>query len=343
MSNTLVQLRWIQMLSPSLERFGWTVQNKSAAFRCPLCGDSKSNPRKTRGSFYFIPKPQIFAFKCFNCSASMSLGNFIKQQFPHFYQEYKLEMFKERGGNDWDAVPAQKETVVEKKIVQVSEGALHRLSELADDHPAVRYCKDRLIPKRAFSRIFFTQNFAKSVIELDPEQLTKKMPYDQRIVFLMTDRAGDVVGVQGRAIGESQIRYMTIMFNDDSSKMFGLDLIKPELPVFVNEGVIDSLFLPNSIAVCGGDVNASLLSHLDKKRVYVALDNEPRHRDTIKRMEKAIDDGFRVCFWDVDSGLKDINAMVEAGFTPKDLMIHITRHSLAGPMAKMKLRQWKKI
>ena len=57
------------------------------------------------------------------------------------------------------------------------------------------------------------------------------------------------------------------MINDDAPKIYGLDNIRRDAPVFITEGPFDSTFICNSIAMCGADADVSKLgdqqSYLD--------------------------------------------------------------------------------
>lgn len=345
----LVELDFINRISHSLELFHWTSQSKAALCRCPLCGDSATNTRKTRGSFFFSSKEDKYFYHCFNCGASMSFRSFLKNQFPSVYPEFKLEIMKDSFTGSPRSLPVKNKpakpydpSIFLKPITQDQSWLL--LSELEDTHPAVIYAKSRQIPEYRYPEIGYAQNWAKFVCELDPAQLEKKLPTDARLVFIMKTKMQRTIGVQGRAIDpEAKTRFSTVKFDDFEQKSYGLDRINEKLPVFVTEAIIDSLFLDNSLAIVGGDVTESLLEGLDRTQVYLALDNEPRHKDTVNRMEKAIRLGINVCFWKIDSSLKDINAMVLAGIDRHDIMDNIKSNSLRGLAAQMKLKTWRKV
>ena len=76
---------------------------------------------------------------------------------------------------------------------------------------------------------------------------------DPRIVLPFYDENGKLVGVSGRAINDSPLRYLTLRFRDDFPLIFNLNKVDRTKTIYVTEGPIDSLFLPNSIAVAGSD------------------------------------------------------------------------------------------
>ena len=62
--------------------------------------------------------------------------------------------------------------------------------------------------------------------------------------------------MQGRSLSpKSNLRYITILFDDEAPKLYGLDKIREGAPVYVTEGPFDSLFIPQAIAMCGADVD----------------------------------------------------------------------------------------
>lgn len=347
--SSFIELKYIQLISSSLERFSWSVPNKTAGFRCNICGDSQKSKHKKRGCFYFVSKSDCYNFKCYNCGESMSLRKYLRLYFPHYYQEYRLESYGDsnkahRTPEDAPKVDLSRLNKDTTTSPQTSQNhLLISLLDLPDDNPAVAYCISRKIPRSVFSKLYYTENYAEWVATFDEVDKNKKYPDDARLVMLMKLKDGTVIGAQGRALDNSALRYSTVKFDQDISKVFGLDTIRDSYPVFVLEGVIDSLFIPNSLAICGGDVGTSLeQSGISYDKFVFVLDNEPRNKDTIKRMEHAIQLGSKVCIWPVDSSLKDVNQMILAGMERNKILDIIMNNSFKGTTALLKLKQWKK-
>lgn len=278
----------------------------------------------------------------------MSLKKFLKLHFPHYYQEYRLEMYADIKASRSHLQPQSVQTVepIDKKVevnLDSPSSDLVPLTELPPDHIAIKYCEGRMIPKSAYSRLYYTKNY-KEWVEGFIDTEGKKFPTDDRLVMLMKDRHGKIFGAQGRALNSSTIRYSTIKFDESVPKVFGLDSITDEYPIFVLEGAIDSLFIPNSLAICGGDVGTSLSDlGIPYERFVFVLDNEPRSADTIRRMEHAINLGCRVCIWPLSSELKDVNEMIKSGITPNELLKIIVNNSYNGTKARLKLKQWARV
>jgi hypothetical protein len=146
-----------------------------------------------------------------------------------------------------------------------------------------------------------------------------------------------LVGFQGRALGQSKIKYITVMLNDDAPKIYGLDEIEKNKTVYITEGPFDSSFISNSIALCGADGDVSKWGISDCVWIY---DNEPRNAEIHRRIEQCINGGDNVVIWPSSINEKDINDMVLSGL---DVQSVIELNTYSGLEAKLKFTTWKKI
>ena len=153
----------------------------------------------------------------------------------------------------------------------------------------------------------------------------------------MYDREKNLIGFQGRSLTHNSVKYITVMLNDDSPKLYGLESIDEEKPIYIVEGPFDSTFVENSVAMCGSDVDIRSLGWGD--HIWV-LDNEPRNREIVNRIAKLIDRGEKVVIWENNIVEKDINDMILAGH---DVMSMIKLNTYSGLEAKIKFNTWKKI
>lgn len=338
--SIFVDKDYINQISSSLERFRW-VSPTVGCCRCPVCGDSRTNPRKAR--FYFIQFKDIFVVKCHKCGYSGSFGKFLELMFAHCVPEYKLDLFKENSSNNVRLKkPEPKELEIEPEIIITKSSSI---ANLQSDHEALKYVLQRKIPVDRYDDIGYTENFGQWVSDASGTNKYKRLPTDKRILFELRDSNGKLFGVQGRSIdkNETGLRYITIKFNDSMPKLFGLDSVNTNQPIVVTEGPIDSLFLPNAISICGGDVSMSL-ERFKGCDVTVALDNEPRSKDTVHRMEVAISMGYNVCVWGIDPKFKDVNDMlIHGGLSKEAIHEHILKNSYSGAKAIATLMMWKKI
>lgn len=223
----------------------------------------------------------------------------------------------------------------------INNNELDLISSLKDNHEAKLYLKKRKL-LFASNIIGYSDNF-KEFVNNHSNIKYNNIPEDKRIILPFYNEEGKFIGCQGRSIEESpSIRYVTVKFYEDSNKIFGLNRIDWGKQIFIMEGPIDSLFIKNSIAVCQGDIPKIYLNKTPIVPIVV-LDNEPRHKDTIKRMSNAIKNGYKVCFWKFESNLKDINDMILSGISSEVLRKHIISNSYQGIRAKLELVKWKRI
>lgn len=364
--SSIIELQYIFNISSQLERFRAIEPSRVYNFRCNVCGDSDTHAHKARGYFFHAVSDDIFMFACHNCGTSYSFQYYLKLFFNSEYKDLRTQIFKERGIRQF-APKVVKEFKVEdifdkeyqEKLTEIlketeKEKLLTRVINLNKNHPARLYLKSRKLSLcSGLGKLYYTDNYEEFIRSVIPSSVLgeRKIPNDSRIVFPLKTIDNEIVGFQGRCIGaSSELRYSILMMAESYPKMFGLERIKKDSDdtIFVTEGAMDSLFLPNAIALNGGDANALndiiVGEKLDKNRFIIILDNEPRSKDTINRTEKAIKDGYKVLIWDgISPDFKDINDMILNNiFTPDSLLTYILNNSHKGAIATLKLKQWSK-
>ena len=153
----------------------------------------------------------------------------------------------------------------------------------------------------------------------------------------MYDESKTLIGFQGRSLGPNSVKYITVMLNEEAPKIYGLDSIKTEKPIYIVEGPFDSSLIENSVAMCGSDIDIRTFGWSDYIYVY---DNEPRNREIVNRIVKTIDRGDKVVIWPSSVEEKDINDMVLGG---QNIMNVLKSNTYSGLQAKVKFNSWKKI
>ena len=320
----LIDSKYISLVSARLDRFK-RVKENLYNFRCPLCGDSQKHKNKARGYFYQVKTNTNY--KCHNCGASMSFNNFLKKIDGVLHGKYSMEKFK--SGFTGKNFPAEEPKFEFEKPVFKTKIDLPLCSEVTSGRT---YLESRALDPALF---YYAEKFNEFVntLKVTFDSFTQDEP---RIVIPLFYE-NNLVGLQGRAINPSYIKYITIMLDDDAPKIYGLDNIRRDAPVFVTEGPFDSSFVRNSIAMCGADGDVRKWGVSDPIWVY---DNEPRNREIVRRIEDTIDRGDKVVIWPNDIWEKDINDMVLYGHMIMDLLESNTYQGLE---AKMKFNSWKKI
>ena len=146
-----------------------------------------------------------------------------------------------------------------------------------------------------------------------------------------------LIGFQGRSLGPNSVKYITVMINEDAPKIYGLDKINNEKPIYIIEGPFDATLVENAVAMCGSDLDIRSFGWSDYIYVY---DNEPRNREIVNRIAKTINRGDKVVIWPTTINQKDINDMVLSG---QNIMNVLESNTYSGLKAKVKYNNWKKI
>lgn len=311
---------------------------------CPICGDSKTKTTKAR---LYIYRQQTGLFvKCHKCGYSTNLGNFIKYVDPSLYSEYVLERYSKNAKprNDHrkldDALPLLKPVNLELLEDNVLS-KLQRIDKLDPEHPAVKYVKQRKLPENVWKLIYFAPKFYKFVNENVTEKFPDLTGDHPRLIIPFFKPSGKCFAFQGRAFGKEQPKYYTIKIDESEEKIFGLERVDYSQIIYITEGPIDSLFLPNAIAVSGSSFNSQTIKQIMSNCVIIS-DNEPRHKDITKIIEKNIDLGYKVVLWPETIKEKDINEMILAGRSRGEILGIIRDNTYSGIEAKLRFANWKK-
>ena len=334
--SVFIDRTFLLRASPKLQRF---TQKKTDLynFRCPLCGDSQKNKTKCRGFVY--RKKDDYFYMCHNCSVSTTFYNFLKQVDESLLKEYQLERYRngtERGNYTKPDFSEAKEKPVFKERIR-----LESIESLPEEHFAKRYIKSRKIPVVFESQLYFAPDFKQFVETLGIEKETLHKD-DQRLVIPFYDSKKNLIAIQGRALGKSELRYITIKLDDDFDKVFGLDRINQDEMIYVVEGPIDSMFLENAVATADANLE-SITKLFDKSQVTLVFDNEPRNKQIVEKINLAIDNHFNVVIWPEFIDCKDINEMVLDGFSPDEIQDIISKNTFVNLRAKMEFVNWKKV
>jgi len=338
-----IDLKYALFLSPRFEKF----QRKSDYLfnvRCPLCGDSRKNKNKMRG--YIYRKDNDLFYKCHNCGAGMSIGNLIKQMDGSIYKEYTLERYKSgeiNGANTRSQIfkiPSPRFGKIELPTFETAE----RCDSLSDKHFCKIYLTRRQIPTACHSKLYFTANYKKFCDEVYPSH-DKDITPDARLIIPFFDEYNNLIAVSGRALvtSDERLRYVTVRTNESEDKLiYGMDRIDLTQPVKIVEGPIDSLFLKNCVA--SGDSSLAITSkNINANKKILIFDNEPRNREIISLMEKAIKSMNYVVIWPDEIKQKDINEMVMARISTDEIETIISNNTFYGLEAITKFVFWKKI
>ncbi len=313
--------QFIDRVSVKLNNFK-KVKPKLYNFRCPFCGDSSKSKKKARG--YLYPVQNNTNYKCHNCGISFSFNNFLKEIDPSLYKEFTIEKYKSgfTGKNFVVDTPdfGIKHPIFNEKI---------SIPKAFDVPKAKEYLEKRKLNPNKY---YYAENFSEWINSYIYEPNLKSEP--RIIIPLYYNKK--LIGVQGRAINHSDIKYITIMFDKQCPKIYNYDNINNEEFVYVLEGPFDSSFIKNSVAMCGADIDLKSLNIHYPVYVY---DNEPRNQEIHARMEKVINQGHSIVIWPDNVKEKDVNDMILSGHNVQEIVSNNIYKNLE---AKLKFNFWKK-
>ena len=255
----------------------------------------------------------------------MTFSNFLKEIDPVVHKQYVFERFKEG--------TTGRGTVVEEPVFKFDKPTFKTTIDLplasTVDVSRTYLEKRKLDP----TKFYYAERFVEFLKSHKQSMDVKEHP--RIIIPLYYEK--NLVGVQGRALNSNSVKYITTIFYDEAPKIYGLDNIRRDAPVFVTEGPFDSTFLLNSIAMCGADSEVRKWGVSTPVWVY---DNEPRSKEITTRISQTIAKGDSVVIWPSNIYEKDINDMVLAGH---DVQSIVESNTYDGLEAHLKFTTWKRI
>ena len=322
----IIDSKYIGLVSSRLQKFK-RVKANLYNFRCPICGDSQKHKNKARGYFYQVKTNTNF--KCHNCGSSLSFNNFLKKIDTTLHKQYVLEKFKEghAGGRNF-VVDEPKFTF--KKPIFKKQLDLPKASE-------VLLAKEYLEKRKLDPTKFYFSNKFKQWVNTHKQTFDTIGRDESRIIIPLHDTDKNLIGFQGRSLVPNSVKYITVMLNEEAPKIYGLDKVKTEKPIYILEGPFDSTLVENSVAMCGSDLDIRTFGWCDYIWVF---DNEPRNREIVERINKTIGRGDQVVIWPSNIVEKDVNDMILSGH---DVMSVLQSNTYSGLKAKIKFNNWKKI
>jgi len=344
---------------------GIEINGDNYNFRCPICGDSKKNSSKKRGYLFWDTKHNRgYRYKCFNCGVSYTLEYYLKLYNPDLYKQYvfdglkykytnksKMNMVKDDLLEKVDNSLVKKllnDKIKEKIIIPITKIKKYNIRE---------YIYNRRIPKHKLKYIYYIDNFYETLYEPIKKLLNDKnikdgsFDTDPRIFWFIKNRNNEIIGIQGRSILEdAKIRYLTIKITDDV--MVGnLENIQLSERVYVTEGFIDSLFLPNAVSLNGSSFKSTLnkLKHIGVEDIVIIFDNEPYNKEIRKKVVEVVNESIMVngvklgvCLLPerIRNKGKDVNDYIKNGIDISKLINIINENTHYGKIAKIKMLRW---
>ena len=263
-------------------------------FRCPLCGDSKKSKGKVRGNYY----RRTGSYHCFNCGADNS-GLFVVSELGDIdINEVRKDFLQTLVTPSEERYTLPK--LVEKKVVETFE-----IPDNWVDIP--RYELKKFVLDR-------------KVLE------AKGAPKNWRLYYNnLTDRIAipwvrdnKIEYYQERSIREYQ--ESKYLFPKDMKKsIFGLDNLDFTWPyILFTEGVFDSVFIKNAVAIGGIFPTIEQLKYLEQVNFGSELvwfpDNPWKDKSSFVKIIKQAKKypNQKIYMWRKSVSVKDVNDLVLA-------------------------------
>jgi hypothetical protein len=258
------------------------------------------------------------------------------------YSQYALERYANGAAPNKahkDPQLSFREPVIEKK--HLIDELFERVDTLPDEHIAVQFCNKRQIPKDALSKLYFIDDI-KKVEQLSDKMKDRIQSNEPRLVIPLYDDKLQLAGITCRALGNESLRYITVKIKSDALLVFGRENLNSKKHIYVTEGPIDSLFLPNAIAVIGTGFNKLEQLEYSKDNMTVIVDNQPRNKEVCQVIENLIEKDYNIVIWPQSLKEKDINDIVKAGKSPASVKAMIDKHTFSGLQARANFYAWKR-
>lgn len=322
-------------------------KNKSEInFRCPICGDSKKNKFKKRGYFY----RRTGTFYCFNCQTSLTGYDLLKvicppDVFSRIVQDYQVLNFnnfvRRRNGCSDSTLDVQ----------------THKNFDILSPHPSYKYLLESKWKVTALSDSA-KRHLDNRRIPLDRRGMLKTISDQSGREFILIQYLLDDECVYHQLDnfnkydikGQGAVKYIFPKdenINFQQKPVFNLAEVDVSFPyLFCTEGVYDSLFIKNGVALGGRnftEYQSQMLETLyPRHKVVLAFDNDyAGMSSSLKHADKYPD----ILFLDISDVLnlaksKDINEFVTATNRPDVFMNEsfLKSRTISAFQAKMKLK-----
>jgi hypothetical protein len=286
---------------------------KTLMGRCPICGDSKKDQSRTR--FYLVRANSRYPdmVYCHNCFYKKPADSFFRSFAPDEVKHLEelqgtdeglkglFEQIKEyKPKTPEEIVKDLKEELVRAKKVVGSFFKTHTYP-IENFDEALEYVKSRFIPDEWINKLRllkpqyhsgFRYAYLKDYIIFPFFDKEDDKPYyfhSRRFRNLENERMAKYLSCPYRP--ENDVTFYLNEFNVDEDG-----------PVYICEGTIDSLHIPNSIATNGvGKISEEFLEvyehRFEKKNLVFCLDNEIIDTDARNKAIELYNKGYWVFAW----------------------------------------------
>jgi len=253
-------------------------------FRCNICNDSKKSKKKKRG--WILKNKSPWMFYCFNCGASIPATKWVKSYFPDIFRDFLKEVLIISRSTD-------SEYEVQKPVVEIVQEEIKPVVVLDKTdifvpilkcknvdyfNRAVQMCRNRNISDHIWHRWF----------------IAVEGRYKGRLIIPFYNDENQIYYFQARTLFNSDNKYLNMLENREEA-IYNYYGVNNDKPVIVLEGIIDSLFIENGVAVLGTKWPEELQQKLDKfNDLYFLLDDDKAGKERSKELLMM---GYKVFMW----------------------------------------------
>jgi len=303
--------------------------------RCEVCGDSENNRHRKR--MYLLKKDRTWFVYCHNCGYSSSLLKFAKDFHPSQYDYLVNQSVNEFLFASPKLTKKDKDLDMQKMIKRITEKIEKKLKlktpvEKHIEENCVRLTSScgkielqaqvdvqiKLLRKRRLS-----EEFVKSLYYAYTGN------YKDRVLIPFFNKDGQVYYFQAKGTKDYHKSNKYINWTEDSKKKnmdrpeYNEYHVNKEETVWIIEGLLDSLFVDNSVSTLSATLSAKKINTLKKKypkRIWI-MDND---REGISKTKKLLlMDESCVIFPKKYKKIKDLNDL--AIFLEKDNLTEIIK------------------
>lgn len=275
---------------------------------------------------------------CQKCGYSHRFDTFLKSFDINLYEKYALEMFKGKMVKEIKEVDNEKFIPQTTKYIPNIFESLPNIDSLSADHPAKLWCLKRCLPIDTID-FYLADNFIEWTKGNTDKFENWRGPDHSRIVIPWRDRHNKIVGYSARCWDSEQDQKYYRIFVDPECKehFYGLDKIDDSKQIYVVEGELDSIAIPNAVAVSNGKLH----TFTNKDAIFVQ-DSDIRNKFIMRNVKEMIDLGLKVCLMPPEIG-KDLNELRQQGLTSAEIANIINKYTYQGLEAKLKFTQWSRV
>lgn len=289
-------------------------------FACPYCGDS-TDSRKKRGNIYL----HNLTFHCFNCGHHC---DYIK-----LMHDFDIPL----GDTNLDVIADTVKSGKKKKKSSFDLEIFDELERLAFTRQDIK-TKFHLVEIPPYGEIY--DYLCKRCLKNKTDNFLYNKYHNELWILNMTT-TGKIIGVQIRSFDESKVKYRTynickiyqysgiefpekdeeiVEILNQTSITFNIMTVNLFDILYVFEGGIDAMFLPNSVGICGVGRNFDLVENLPETRYF--FDND---KAGLKRTRDKLETGKSVFMW--KKFLEDLN-ITEKIKDFNDLIIYMVKNKI---------------